>query len=192
MLTSIIILWVLLMTSDIISPTIYHRNPESQQPLNSNALEDYIHQLTLLSTDILRRNVVNRCYTIFTDELHRFVFSETFFQRSRTFSTYFIGKVYVDEDLLSPSNDTIRVLEAIKANNCDLNFIYILNGIQMKRFLIYMEENRFLNTNSRFIIFFDSRIFSRDMLHIWKKIVNVVILKRSARRFATFYLTYCL
>lgn len=156
---------------------------QSRQPENSNSLEDYLHQLNQLTMDILHRNVVNRCYTIITDELHQHVFSERLFQlRQHTFTTYFIVKVYDDEDLLSPSDDTVRVLEAIKANNCDLNFIYILNGIQMKRFLIFMEENRFLNTNSRFIIFFDYRIFTRDMLHIWKKIVNVVILKRIEMR----------
>lgn len=148
----------------------------SAEPQNSNSQEDYLHELSKLTTDILHRNAVNRCYTIIADNLHQHVFNEQFFLRSLT--TYFTAKVYDDEDLLSPSEDTVRVLEAIKDNNCDLNFIYILNGIQMKRFLIFMEENRFLNTNSRFVVFFDYRIFTRDMLHIWKKIVNVVILKR--------------
>lgn len=152
----------------------------SPEPQNSNSLEDYLHQLSKLTMDILHRTTVNRCYAIITDNLHQHVFNEQFFLRSlqHTLTTYFTAKVYDDEDLLSPSEDTVRVLEAIKDNNCDLNFIYILNGIQMKRFLIFMEENRFLNTNSRFVLFFDYRIFTRDMLHIWKKIVNVVILKR--------------
>lgn len=152
----------------------------SPEPHNSNSLEDYMHQLNKLTTDILHRNIVNRCYTIITDNLHQHVFDERFFLRSlqHAFTTYFTARVYDDEDLLSPSEDTVRVLQAIKDNNCDLNFIYILNGIQMKRFLIFLEENRFLNTNSRFVLFFDYRIFTRDMLHIWKKIVNVVILRR--------------
>lgn len=77
-----------------------------------------------------------------------------------------------------PPEKLETMLKTIKSHNCDLYVILITNGIQMVSFLQFTDHQRLLNTKSNVMMLHDYRLFIADLHYIWKRIVNVIFVRR--------------
>ncbi|XP_066996219.2 ionotropic receptor 21a [Anabrus simplex] len=83
-----------------------------------------------------------------------------------------------NEDLLEPNYKTLSVVEKVRHCGCQIYIILISNGWQLSRLLRYGDRHRVLNTRAKFVLLHDARLFRSDLHYLWKKIVNVVFLRR--------------
>ncbi|KAG5679632.1 hypothetical protein PVAND_009190 [Polypedilum vanderplanki] len=77
-----------------------------------------------------------------------------------------------------PSEKIITMLKIMKVENCDYYIILITNGIQMVDFLRYSDQRRLFKSNANFIMLHDYRLFKRDNHYIWKRITNVIFIRK--------------
>ncbi|XP_046803555.1 probable glutamate receptor [Lucilia cuprina] len=131
---------------------------------------------TLLS-EILLKAQVERCYVIISDEWYSSIYDHNFFKYSRNSVTNFYLRIKDTEDLKAPNYNTVRVLKQIRAFNCDLHLITLLNGIQVKRLLLFLENYRILNTKRRFVFIHDDRLFESDMYRVWSNMIFSLFIK---------------
>lgn len=73
-------------------------------------------------------------------------------------------------------------LLTMKRVNCDLYIILITNGIQMTAFLKYADYHRLLDTRAKIVMVHDYRLFTSEMFFIWKRIVNVVFIRKREKQ----------
>lgn len=141
-------------------------------------LEGYEMRLKQLLQKILWAANVKRCFGVITDDLHYPIYDRNFFQSvGRQVVPFFVMRLNASEDLLKPPKQVELVLGAIKSSDCEVYFITLLNGWQAQRFLRYIYNTRSLNMQKKFILLHDSRLFERDMIHIWSVFVGTVFLK---------------
>lgn len=76
------------------------------------------------------------------------------------------------------SENVQSVLMKMKERSCEFFIILITNGIQMNGFLKYVDYHRLLNTRAKIVMLYDYRLFTPDMNYIWKRIVNVIFIRR--------------
>lgn len=76
------------------------------------------------------------------------------------------------------SEEVQSMLMAMKEIHCDLYVILITNGIQMKGFLKYVDYHRLINTKANIVMLHDYRLFTPDLHFIWKRIVNVIFIRK--------------
>lgn len=86
-----------------------------------------------------------------------------------------------------PSAEVQSMLSTMRNVQCDLYIILITNGIQMVDLLKHTDNHRLLNTRSKVIMLHDYRLFTTEMHFIWKRIVNVVFIKKREIRHRTWY-----
>lgn len=72
----------------------------------------------------------------------------------------------------------LHVLMAMKERNCDFYVLLITNGIQMINFLTYSDYHRLVNTKAKFIMLHDYRLFTTDLHYIWRRIINVIFVRK--------------
>ncbi|XP_075153952.1 ionotropic receptor 68a isoform X2 [Haematobia irritans] len=144
---------------------------------NSFVSSEYLNSLRLLLARFTAISGVDRCFMIMTDQWHDPIYNKYFFQYPRQPIPNFYLKISESEDLMAPHYQTVRVLKQIKSLNCDLHFITLLNGMQVKRLLIFLEKYRVLNTKRKFVFIYDDRLISEDMLHIWSNMISSVFIK---------------
>lgn len=130
----------------------------------------------MLLSKLLVISKVEHCYAIITDSWYASAYDDTFFHYPRQPLPLFYLKVEDLEDLKAPNYQTIRVLKQI---NCDLHFITILNGLQVKRFLLFLEKYRVLNTKRKYVFLYDERLISKDMYHVWRNMISSVFIQPS-------------
>ncbi|EDV39321.2 uncharacterized protein Dana_GF24559 [Drosophila ananassae] len=141
-------------------------------------LDGYEMHLKQLLQKILWAANVKRCFGVITDDLHYSIYDRIFFQSvGRQVVPFFVMRLNASEDLLKPPKQVELVLKAMKSSDCELYFITILNGWQAQRFLRYIYNTRSLNMQKKFIVLHDSRLFERDMIHIWSVFVGTIFLK---------------
>ncbi|XP_017021046.1 glutamate receptor ionotropic, kainate glr-3 [Drosophila kikkawai] len=141
-------------------------------------LDTYELHLKQLLQRILWSANVKRCFGVITDDLHYSIYDRRFFEAAgRQVVPFFVMRINASEDLARPTRRVELILKAIKASDCELNVITILNGWQMQRFLRYIYATRSLDAQSKFILLHDSRLFERDMLHLWSVFLGTVFLK---------------
>lgn len=78
-----------------------------------------------------------------------------------------------------PSEKVVLMLNVMKSEDCDYYVILITNGIQMTGFLKYADYNRLLSLNSKFIMLHDYRLFTPANHYLWKRLINVVFIRKS-------------
>ncbi|XP_055851985.1 glutamate receptor ionotropic, kainate 5 [Episyrphus balteatus] len=78
---------------------------------------------------------------------------------------------------MSPNYQTVRILKEIQTQNCDLHIILLSNGNQARRFMMFVDENRILDTRAKFILLYDHRVLAEDMITIWRNILQVVFIR---------------
>ncbi|XP_017080297.1 uncharacterized protein LOC108114054 isoform X2 [Drosophila eugracilis] len=142
-------------------------------------LKAYEMHLKVLLQKILWTANVKRCFSVITDDLHYPIYDRIFFESvGRQVIPFFVMRANASEDLLRPPKQVELFVTAIKASDCELTLITILNGWQVQRFLRYIYDNRSLNLQKKFILLYDSRLFERDMIHLWSVFVGTIFLKR--------------
>lgn len=114
---------------------------------------------------------------IITDEWYSDIYDYNFFKYSRKPITYFYIKIKETEDLKAPNYNTVRILKQIRAFNCDLHFVTLLNGIQVKRLLLFLENYRILNTKRKFVFIQDDRLFDKGMYRVWSNMIYSLFIK---------------
>ncbi|KAH8296768.1 hypothetical protein KR054_011015 [Drosophila jambulina] len=141
-------------------------------------LDSYEMNLKQLLQRILWAANVKRCFGVITDDLHYPIYDRRFFEAAgRQVVPFFVVRINASEDLRRPTKRVELILEAIKASDCELNLITVLNGWQVQRFLRYIYDSRSLDAQSKFVLLHDSRLFERDMLHLWSVFLGTVFLK---------------
>lgn len=153
------------------------QKPSNQLQRRNATIDKYIHQLRSLFVEILRNTKVEQCLAVITDDVHQSIYEKKFYdQRDPHLSLYL--KLNNSEDMLSPNYQTVKVLKTIRMLKCDMFFITVLNGVQVKRFLIFTEKHRLLNTQEKMVFLYDKRILTTEMAYIWSTIVRNVFVKR--------------
>ncbi|KAH8240065.1 hypothetical protein KR032_010800 [Drosophila birchii] len=161
------------LTTGQLSSSIANSSLDLDFPLN-------IYELNLkqLLQRILWAANVKRCFAVITDDLHSSIYDRRFFESAgRQVVPFFVLRINASEDLRRPTKRVELILEAIRASDCELHVMTILNGWQVQRFLRYIYDSRSLDAQSKFILLHDSRLFERDMLHLWSGFLGAVFLK---------------
>ncbi|XP_055912429.1 ionotropic receptor 21a [Eupeodes corollae] len=146
--------------------------------VQNDHLQEYFEELSLLVSEIMHKTNVFRCFAIITDDTYYKIFGQTVFEKyRRKLNSNFFLKISDTEDLMAPNYQTVRVLKEIRAQNCDLHIIMLSNGNQVRRFLMFVDENRILDTRAKFVMLYDHRVLAEDMIVIWRNILQVVFIR---------------
>nr|XP_018901146.1 PREDICTED: uncharacterized protein LOC109033142 [Bemisia tabaci] len=134
--------------------------------------------LEILLMDILPRMKSEfNCLAIFMDSYHDTLFQSLFYQKFNFIPNFKI-LVKDSEDLLSPNFKTLSVIERIRKEGCSTYILLISNAIQVARFLRFGDRYRVIDTRAKFLLLHDWRLFHADYHYLWKKIVNVIFIRR--------------
>lgn len=95
--------------------------------------------LRQITADILYKTKPGLCYTLITDTIHQSILFSPLF-RSIDQATYFIIFVPDAEDMLQPSDEIVLSLQEARRSGCQTYLMYLANGIQMERFLRYIDQ----------------------------------------------------
>lgn len=92
-----------------------------------------------MSSDLLYKLDPGHCYTLITDPDYSDILqAKLFYEIER--STYFVIRVRFNEDMLSPRNETLAALKEARKAGCKCYLIFLANGIQMNRFLRFIDR----------------------------------------------------
>ncbi|EDW72727.2 uncharacterized protein Dwil_GK17029 [Drosophila willistoni] len=146
---------------------------------NKWPLDEYHSHLRQLLQQLLSLVNVKRCFAIITDDIHFPIYDRSYYESiGRNLCPSYMMHVNESQDLGRPGKSLELHLSAMKASDCDLYVITILNAGQVKRLLKYIYRNRSLNMQRKYILLHDSRLFVEDMLHLWSVFVECLFLKR--------------
>lgn len=81
----------------------------------------------------------------------------------------------------------VRVLKQIRTQNCEFMVVTLLNGLQVQRFLRFVEKNRLLNLQQRFVLLHDSRLMVAEMWYIWSNMISTVFVKTLDKQRSALY-----
>lgn len=81
----------------------------------------------------------DHCYVIITDKMYQSILSTNLF-KSVSRSTYFVILVPDFEDTLQPQPNFLLSLMQAQRSGCQTFLIYLANGIQMERFLRFIDQ----------------------------------------------------
>ncbi|KAK9504028.1 hypothetical protein O3M35_010471 [Rhynocoris fuscipes] len=117
------------------------------------------------------------CVTFITDSYYNFMINNEIFYNFRNVP---ILKVLVHdyEDLLSPNLQTLSVIQLAQLKGCDAYFILIANADQTSRFLRFGDRHRVLDTRAMYIMLYDSRLFRKELYYLWRKVINVIFIRK--------------
>ncbi|GAB0087754.1 Ionotropic glutamate receptor [Sergentomyia squamirostris] len=143
-------------------------------------LEEFnLHKdLDTLTTSILLKLDPGNCFAIITDQQYYQILRENLFTKGTEEFPIYVVLVSDSEDLLSPNYKTVKMLQEIRKAGCQAYVIYLANGIQMERFFRFGDRHRLFGSQARYVVLHDYRLYSRKMHNIWKKIINVVFVRR--------------
>nr|XP_014283158.1 glutamate receptor ionotropic, delta-2 [Halyomorpha halys] len=90
------------------------------------------------------------------------------------------GMIFINEneDLLSPNYKTLSVILQARRKGCNGYIILIANADETMRFLRFGDRHRVIDTRARFFLLHDVRLFHKDYFYLWKKIVNVIFIRK--------------
>ncbi|XP_030570279.1 uncharacterized protein LOC115769564 [Drosophila novamexicana] len=151
------------------------------QLMSPRPVDNYQSQLKQLLERLLRRAQVQRCFAVITDDLHHALYDRAYFEAVGPLPSarpHFLLRLNASENLRRPSRQVELLLRAIRASDCDLYVLTLLNGWQVKHLMKFVYESRALNMQRKFLLLHDVRLFTEDMLHVWSVCVNAVFLRR--------------
>lgn len=138
--------------------------------------KDFFKDLSSLAGDVIYKIKSQYCYAVITDDIYGDSITTKLFEDIQG-HPLFVVKINESEDLLNPSTKTYCMLAEIRKAKCDVNLIFLANGIQVERLLRYGDKTRVLNTRAKFVMLHDYRLFSSAMHYVWKRIINVVFIR---------------
>lgn len=118
-----------------------------------------------------------KCVVFIWDDVYYDVLKDILFRKFGVFISYFVVIVEDKEDLLSPYNSTKQTLDRAKRQDCQTYIIILSNGLQVSRLLRFGDRYRVLDTRANFVLMYDSRLFEKNLLYLWTRIVNVVFIR---------------
>ncbi|KAK6637957.1 hypothetical protein RUM44_008380 [Polyplax serrata] len=130
-----------------------------------------------LITSVILKTGNFKCLAIVCDEIYQDVFGIEFFEQIRD-ATFFKILVANTEDLMSPNYNTLSTIRRIRRNGCQTYVVLLANGKQVKRFLLFGDKHRDLNVRANFILMYDEILFEPELYYLWKKIVNVIFVRK--------------
>lgn len=80
--------------------------------------------------------------------------------------------------MYSPFADTQTAILTAKNEGCQAYIIFVANGNQVVRFLMFGDKYRVIDTRAKFVILYDQRLFQKHVQYLWKRIVNVVFVRQ--------------
>lgn len=101
--------------------------------------EEMLESFKLLTSDLLYKIDPGHCYTLITDPLYSDLLQPKIFSEMSR-STYFVVRVRFNEDMITPRNRTMKTLRQAHKAGCRCYLIYLANGIQMNRFLKFIDR----------------------------------------------------
>lgn len=104
--------------------------------------EDLFKEIGELTSTLLYKLEPGHCYTLITDPLYQNIFQPNFFKGVER-SSYFIIRLPFYENTLSPETKLLKPLTEARKTDCQTYLIYLANGIQMERFLRFIDELEF-------------------------------------------------
>lgn len=171
----------------VIIPLILGDSPN----LVGNVLDDLTH--SSLYDDVIKfvSNVINRTEPASVGFVSDLIFLPYFNDASLTSVldrqvNFITVKEYESFDGQSAKRMT-EMLMKMNEENCELYVVLILNGVQMSEFLRFADYNRLLNVKSNIIMLYDYRLFARKFHYLWKRIVNVLFVRKYHRRPGNWY-----
>ncbi|KAJ8985052.1 hypothetical protein NQ317_016963 [Molorchus minor] len=123
-----------------------------------------------------------RCVVIVSDELHQDVFDELWFRKFGEAISFLTVYVKENEDLLSPFDETQEILTEAKNEGCQLYMILLTNGIQAARLLRFADRYRLFEASVKYILLHDNRLFDSKLFYLWRRLINVLFIKRHEGR----------
>ncbi|KAH1019572.1 hypothetical protein HUJ04_009368 [Dendroctonus ponderosae] len=138
-----------------------------------------VQGLQLLVQEILLKTFESgKCILILADSMYRPLFQGPWFRRYKGSASFIMIHTDDAEDLLAPCKATQASLDLARNNSCQLYIILVANGHQVGRLLKFGDRYRLLNTRANYLMLFDSRLFSEELLFLWKRIINVVFIRQ--------------
>lgn len=101
--------------------------------------EDMFRDIGDLTSTLLYKMDPGHCYTLITDPLYQNILQPDFFKGVER-SSYFIIRVPFHENMSSPEASVLKPLTEARRTDCQTYLIYLANGIQMERFLRFIDE----------------------------------------------------
>ncbi|XP_072751469.1 probable glutamate receptor [Anoplolepis gracilipes] len=163
---------IIILFSQFIRAIVERNNSERLQRC-AREMDDLKSVIERIVEEIAARS---NCIIFITDTTYRRLIDIRAIKMSSFLSKYDIG--VRDNQDFPRSRKLKRILESVKATGCDAYVILIANGLLTSRFLQYVERERLINTRGRFLFLHDSRLFRPELHYIWKRIVNVVFVRR--------------
>ncbi|XP_064551605.1 uncharacterized protein Ir68a [Drosophila montana] len=149
------------------------------QLMSPRPADSYQSQLKQLLERLLWRAQVQRCFAVITDDLHHALYDRAYFEAVGPLPRpHYLLRLNASENLHRPSRRVELLLRAIRASDCDLYVLTLLNGWQVKQLMRFVYESRALNMQRKFLLLHDVRLFTGDMLHVWSVCVNALFLRR--------------
>ncbi|CAH1402456.1 unnamed protein product [Nezara viridula] len=118
-----------------------------------------------------------KCLTIISDRFYNDMFTTKMFQKLSAIPIFVI-LIGENEDLLSPNYKTLSVILQARRKGCDVYIILIANADETIRFLRFGDRHRVIDTRARFFLLHDVRLYHKDYYYLWKKIVNVIFIRK--------------
>lgn len=80
--------------------------------------------------------------------------------------------------MYSPFAETQKSIFQAKRNGCQAYLILMANGNQVIRFLKFGDRYRLIDTQTKFVMLYDQRLFKKEVQYLWKRIVNVLFIRQ--------------
>lgn len=81
-----------------------------------------------------------------------------------------------------PSESIQEMMFTLQKFAADFFVILISNGVQMVDFLRYADDLRIVNSQTKIVALHDYRLFTPDMTYLWRRLVNVIFIRRDELR----------
>lgn len=80
--------------------------------------------------------------------------------------------------MYSPFPNTNASILTANREGCQAYIIFVANGIQVTRFLMFGDKYRVIDTRANFVMLYDQRLFQKPVQYLWKRIINVVFIRQ--------------
>lgn len=88
---------------------------------------------------------------------------------------------------VEPSEKVQQMFHLMRNQGFDLYIFLVSNGFQMSNILRYADLNRILKSGSKLILLHDYRLFSYDMLYVWRRRVNTIFISECEKKLLGWY-----
>jgi hypothetical protein len=133
----------------------------------------------LLLQEVMVKNLLPyKCVVLLSDDIYNGIYSSAWYRRFGLYMTFIVVNVDEYEDLLSPYETTQAALSTAKNEGCQMYIFLVSNGLQVARLLRFGDRYRVINTRAKFVILYDNRLFEKNLFYLWKRIINVIFIRR--------------